>query len=137
MRNGFVYLRVTAVIFAVSGLIGLFLPDQYLDVLFGIEGSVGGRLWGRGFGAAALGLAVVLWVVDQTSTRQLRLGLIGAVVAYALTGLGDLVSVIQGDFEPVAWAFIAFHAAMAILGVIYLARSSPMPPEVAAQASQT
>ena len=79
----------------------------------------------------------MLWVVDQTSTRQLRLGLIGAVVAYALTGLGDLVSVIQGDFEPVAWAFIAFHAAMAILGVVYLARSSTMPPEVAAQASQT
>lgn len=136
MKTGFVYLRVTAVIFALSGLIGLFIPDQYLDVLFGIEGSVGGRLWGRPFGAAAIGLSVMLWMVEQ-STRQLRLGLTGAIVAYGLTGLGDIVSVIQGDFEPVAWVFVAFNLVMATLGAIYLARPSPMPSEVNAQASQT
>lgn len=127
MKNGLVYLRVTAVIFAVSGLIGLFMPDQYLDVFFGVEGSVGGRLWGRGFGAAALGLAIVLWVVDQTSKAELRLGLLGAVVAFALTGLGDVVSILQGDFESVAWAFVAFNAAMATIGTLYLAKSGRMP----------
>lgn len=127
MKSGLVYLRVTAVIFAVSGLIGLFIPDQYLDVLFGIEGSVGGRLWGRGFGATAIALAAMLWMVDHTATRELRLGFLGAIVAYGLTGLGDVVSVIQGDFEPVAWAFVAFHVSMASLGAIYMARSGPMP----------
>ena len=100
---------------------------QYLDLLFGIEGSVGGRLWGRGFAAAALGLAVVLWVVDQTSTRELRLGLLGAVTAFALTGVGDVVSILQGDFEPVAWAFVAFHTVMATIGATYFARSGPVP----------
>ncbi len=127
MKTGLVYLRVTAAIFAVSGVIGLIIPDQYLDVLFGIGGSVGGRLWGRGFGAAAIGLAVVLWMVDQTARREIRLGLVGAVVAYGLTGLGDVASVIQGDFAPVAWAFVAFNAGMASLGAIYLNRSSAVP----------
>ncbi len=127
MRNGSLYLRVTAVIFAVSGLIGLLVPDQYLDVLFGIGGSVGGRLWGRGFGAAAIGLAVVLWMIDRTATRELRLGLAGSVVAYGLTGLGDVVSVTQGDFEPVAWTFVALNAVMAALGAIYLTRSNAKP----------
>ncbi len=129
MRTGFVYLRVTSVVFGVSGLIGLFLPDQYLDVLFGIGGSVGGRLWGRGFGAAAIALAAVWWMVDTTASRDLRLGLVGAIVAYGLTGLGDVVSVIQGDFGPVAWAFVAFHAVMAGLGAIYLTRSRSLPSE--------
>ncbi len=127
MKTGFVYLRVTAVIFAVSGVIGLIIPDQYLDALFGIGGSVGGRLWGRGFGAAALGLAVLLWMVDRTAPRELRLGLAGAVVVFGLTGLGDVISVIQGDFEPLAWAFVAFHAVMAALGAVYLARARPTP----------
>ena len=126
MKSGLVYLKVTAVIFAVSGLIGLLIPDQYLDLLFGIEGSVGGRLWGRGFGATAIGLAIVLWMVDQTSMRELRLGLAGAVVAFGLTGLGDLVSVLQSDFEPMAWAFVVFNAVMASLGAIYFALSGRM-----------
>ena len=116
-------------IFAVSGLIGLFIPNQYLDLLFGIQGSADGRLWGRAFGAAAIGLAVVMWMVDQTTTRELRVGLIGAVLTYGLTGLGDVVSVLQGDFEPVAWIFVAFNAVMASVGVICFARLGQVPQE--------
>lgn len=126
MKSGLVYLRAAAVIFAISGLIGLLMSDQYLDVLFGIDGSVGGRLWGRGFGAAAIGLAIVLWMTDQSSTRELRLGFLGAAAAFALTGLGDVVSVLRGDLEPIAWAFVALNAAMATLGAIYFALSGRM-----------
>lgn len=127
MRNGRVYLRVTTVIFAVSGLIGLLMPDQYLDLFFGIEGSVGGRLWGRAFGAAAIGLVVVWWMADQNSTRELRLCLLGAVAAFGLTGLGDVVSIVQGDFTSVAWAFVALNAVMATFGG-YLLRSVRLEP---------
>lgn len=119
MRSGVVFFRMVAVIFLVSGAIGVLAPDQYIALL-GADASVGGRLWGRAFGAAGLAFGAVLWMLEPRTARERRLGAVGAIVAISLTGLTDLISVVGGDLPTTGWAFVAFNAAMAGSGAYYL-----------------
>lgn len=117
--TGNLYLKITGVVFMASAVISVVIPDPYIELL-GVEGSTGGRLWGRGFGAVAAGFAVILFMINPLEHRQRRLGLAGAVIAYALTGLTDIVSVTQRDLPTYGWGFVAFNALMTGLGFYYL-----------------
>lgn len=124
--TGNLYLKITGVIYLMSALIGVVIPDPYIQLL-SVEASTGGRLWGRAFGAVAAGFAVILFTLDPHDSHQRKIGLIGAVIAYTLTGLTDIVSVIQGDLPPYGWGFVAFNALMTGLGIYYLNRPANEP----------
>lgn len=120
MSRSRVYFRLVAVIFIASGLIGIVIPDQYI-ALVGVDPSVGGRLWGRAFGAASLAIWTMFWMMDPVAhRRERRIGAIGAVLAFGLTGLTDVVSVIGGDLPSYGWGFVVFNAAMAALALSLL-----------------
>lgn len=120
MRSGSVYFRFVAFVFIVSGLLGLIFPDQYMS-LMDIGASVGGRLWGRAFGAVSLGFGAMFWVMDPGGDQRVRkTGAIGAALAFGLTGIGDVVSLVTGDLPAYGWGFVAFHAVMVGLALYYL-----------------
>ena len=125
MKSGVVYFRFVAIVLIVFGVLALLLPDQYLSML-GADASTGGRLWGRAFGAVSLAFGVMIWMLDPAShQRQRRIAASGAALAFALTGLTDVVSVISGDLPPVGWTFVAFNAAMVGLALYYWATPAP------------
>ena len=95
MRAAVVYIRVVAIVFLIFGVIALVVPDGYLALL-GADASVGGRLWGRAFGAAAVTFGAVLWELSRGDPAGVRLAARAAVLVFGLTGLADLLSVVQG-----------------------------------------
>jgi hypothetical protein len=98
--------------FIVSALLGLIFPDQYVSPM-DVDASVGGRVWGRAFGAVSLGLGAMLWMMGPSGDqRAMRIGGIAAALAFGLTGIGDAVSVIAGHLPAYGWGFVAFHAVM-------------------------
>lgn len=125
MKSGVAYFRVVAILLILFGIIGMGFVDQY-DSLLGVEASVGGRLWGRGFGATAVGFGVMLWMLDPASDqRQRKIGAIGAALAFGLTGLTDVISVVTGDMPVYGWAFVALNAVLAGLALYYLFTPAP------------
>jgi hypothetical protein len=134
MRAAVVYVRIVAIVFLVFGVIAAAVPDGYI-VLLGADASVGGRLWGRAFGAVAVAFGAVLWELPRKGPSGVRLAARAAVVAFGLTGLVDLLSVLQSDLPTIGWGFVAFNAAMAGLGASYAATAgraaspSAPPPE--------
>lgn len=127
MRSGLVYFRFVALVFIVSGLLGLVLPDQYMS-LMDVGASVGGRLWGRAFGAVSVALGVMFWMMDPSGDpRARRVGAIGAALAFGLTGIGDVVSLVTGDFAAYAWAFVAFNAVVVALALALYCLRTPAP----------
>lgn len=106
------YFRLVAVIFIVSGIIGMVAPDGYLSSL-AVDASVGGRLWGRAFGAVSLAFGVMFWMMNPAvHRREQRIGVIGAALAFGLTALTDIVSVVAGDLPSYGWVFVAVNAVM-------------------------
>jgi hypothetical protein len=118
MSAGVVYVRIVAIVFLVFGVIALAVPDRYVALL-GADASVGGRLWGRAFGAAAVTLGACLWELSRGDPAELRLAARAAVLVFGLTGLADLLAVVQGDLPTIGWVFVAFNAAMAGLGASF------------------
>lgn len=126
MRTGVVYFKFVAIVFVLSGFLGLVLADEYISLL-GADSSVGGRLWGRAFGAASVAIGVMFWMTDPSRDRRSkRVGAVGAALAFGLTGFGDVVSVLAGDMLTYAWAFVAFNAAMFGLALYYLFTPAPL-----------
>jgi len=125
MRSGFVYFRFLAVSWIVVGLLGLVFPDQYSSML-GVEASVGGRVWARGFGAVSVGFGAVFWILEPSSDqRARRAGAIGAALAFGLTGIGDVISLVAGDMPTYAWALVAFNVVMVALALYTLFPPAP------------
>jgi hypothetical protein len=117
MRTGLVYFKIVAIVYILSGIIGLVFADQYVS-LMGVDASVGGRLWGRAFGAVSVGFGVLYWVMNPSDDRRFRkIGAIGAVLTFGLTGLTDIVSVLAADLPAYGWAFVAFNAVMVALAL--------------------
>jgi hypothetical protein len=114
------YFKLVAVIFIGLGVVAAVAPDQYISLL-GVDPSVGGRLWGRAFGAASLGLGVVFWLIDPVAERrERRIAAIGAVLAFGFTALTDVVSVVGGDLPAYGWGFVAFNVVMVLLAAMLL-----------------
>lgn len=127
MRTGVAYFRFVAIVFILSGFLGLVFADQYISLL-SADASVGGRLWGRAFGAVSAGFGVMFWMMDPSSDqRARRIGAVGAALAFGLTGLGDVVSVLAGDLPAYGWAFVVFNAVMVGLALYYLFAPAPLP----------
>ncbi len=129
MKTGAVYFRFIAVVFILSGILGLVFADQYISLL-GADGSVGGRLWGRAFGAVSFAFGVMFWMMDPGGDqRARRIGAIGAALAFGLTGLGDVVSALAGDLPAYGWAFVVFNAVMLGVALYYLFTPTPLPAQ--------
>ena len=123
MKSGVAYFRFVAIVFIVSGFLGLVLADQYISLL-SADASAGGRLWGRAFGAVSVGFGVMFWMMNPSGDqRARRIGAVGAALAFGLTGLGDVVSVLTGDLPTYGWGFVAFNAVMVGLALYYLLSS--------------
>jgi hypothetical protein len=103
--------------------------------LLDVEASTGGRLWGRGFGAAALGFGWVLWVLDPSVDRERRVAASGAAVAFIATALTDAAGTVSREFtSPLGWTFVAFNTVMAVLAVLVVA-SAPAKGVVVVEGS--
>ena len=122
MKSGVAYFRFVAIVLIVFGIIGLVFPDEYISLL-GVDASAGGRLWGRAFGAVSVGFGVMFWMMNPSGPRARRIGAVGAALAFGLTGLGDVVSVLTGDLPTYGWGFVAFNAVMVGLALYYLLSS--------------
>jgi putative effector of murein hydrolase len=117
MRNGLIYFKIVAIVYILSGIIGLVFPDQYLS-LFSVGGSVGSRLWGRAFGAVSMGFGIMYWTMTPSDDqRAKKIGTVVAALAFGLTGLTDVVSVLAGDLPVFGWAFVAFNAVLVWLAL--------------------
>jgi hypothetical protein len=120
MRSGIVYFRFVAIAWIAAGLFGLVFPDLYSSLL-GVEASVGGRVWARGFGAVSVGFGAMFWLMEPSSDqRTKRTAAIGAALAFGLTGIGDIVALVAGDSPTYAWALVAFNVVMVGLAFYYL-----------------
>lgn len=120
MRSGFVYFRFAAIAWIVAGLFGLVFPDLYSSLL-GVEASMGGRVWARGFGAVSVGFGAIFWLLEPSSDqRTRRAAAIAAALAFGLTGIGDVVSLAAGDSPTYAWALVAFNALMLALALFWM-----------------
>jgi hypothetical protein len=120
MRTGFIYFRFVAIAWIGAGLFGLVLPDLYSSLL-GVEASVGGRVWARGFGAVSVAFGAIIWLLEPSSDqRTRRAAATGAALAFGLTGIGDIVSLVAGDSPINAWALVAFNAVMVVLALFYM-----------------
>lgn len=115
-----IYFKLVAIIFLAFGIVAAIAPDQYISLL-DVDASIGGRLWGRGFGAASLGLGAMFWLIDPVAQRrERRIGAISAVLVFGVTALTDVVSVVGGDLPTYGWSFVAFNAVMVVLAVALL-----------------
>jgi hypothetical protein len=120
MRSGLVYFRFVAIAWIAAGLFGLVFPDLYSSLL-GVEANVAGRVWARGFGAVSVGFGAILWLSEPSSDqRTRRSAAVGAALAFGLTGVGDVVSLVAGDSPTYTWALAAFNALMVALALYYL-----------------
>jgi hypothetical protein len=120
MRSGFIFFRFVAVSWIVAGLFGLVFPDQYSSLL-GAEVSIGGRVWARGFGAVSVGFGALFWMIEPSSDqRERRAGAIGAALAFGLTGIGDVVSLLAGDSPTYTLVLVAFNVVMVVLALYYM-----------------
>jgi hypothetical protein len=112
--------RIVAITFLAFGLVAAVFPDQHVSLL-GADASIGGRLWGRAFGAASLDLGAMFWLIDPVAQRrERRIGAIGAVLVFGVTALTDAVSVVGGDLPGYGWSFVAFNAVIVVLAVMLL-----------------
>ena len=126
MKSGTIYFKFAAIIFILSGVLGLVLADQYISLL-SADASVGGRLWGRAFGAVSGAVGVMFWVIDPSGDKRARqVGGVVAALAFGLTGIGDAVSVLGGDMPAYGLAFVGFYAAMVALALYYLLTPPPL-----------
>lgn len=133
MKSGTLYFKFAAIIFILSGFLGLLLADQYISLL-SADASVDGRLWGRAFGAVSVAVGVMFWIIDPSDDQRARqVGGAVAALAFGLTGIGDVVSVLGGDMPAYGWAFVGFNAAMVALAIYYLLT----PPPIAASRINT
>jgi len=122
MKFEVIYFKVVAIIYILSGILGLFFADQYISLL-DADASTGGRLWARAFGAVSVGFGVMYWMMNPSKDQRARkIGAVGAALTFGLTGLTDLISVLTGDLPPVGWGFIAFHVVMVGLAINLLFR---------------
>lgn len=117
MRWTGTYFKVVALVFVAFGAVASVMPDLYIALL-DVAASAGGRLWGRAFGAASLGLGAIFWMIDPAIQRERRIGAIGAVLVFGVTALTDAISVVGGDLPTYGWGFVVFNGLMVFLALI-------------------
>jgi len=113
---------VTAVMEAGAGLGLLIAPAPVLRLLFGAADIQTGVALARVAGAALVSLGAAAWWArddhDSPASRALASGLLiynTAIVALVLTGT-------LGALDPVLWALVAVHGAMAVWCVMVATR---------------
>ncbi len=120
------YFTIAAILAIIYGIGFLAIPANLL-VLYGAPAQPEPRLvlTTQYFGAALLGLGLMLWFVrDCKETATVRGVLIGNVISdvvgFLVTGWG----MIQGLLNATAWSSLVVYALLA-LGALYLLLASP------------
>jgi hypothetical protein len=119
------YLTIAAVLAIIYGIGFLIIPANLL-VLYGTPNPDQRIiLTAQYFGAALLGLGLILWFVrnctDTATVRGVLIGsVIGDVVGFLVTGWGMM----QGLLNATAWSSLAIYGLLA-LGALYLLLASP------------
>jgi hypothetical protein len=124
--NAKLYLTIAAILAIIYGIGFLLIPANLL-VLYGAPIGPEPRLilTAQYFGAALLGLGLIVWFVrDCKETATLRgvlMGsVIGDVVGFLVTGWGMR----QGLLNATAWSSLVLYALL-ILGAVYLLLAAP------------
>jgi hypothetical protein len=123
--NAKLYLTIAAVLGIIYGIGFLIIPANLL-VLFGTPNPDPRIiLTAQYFGAALLGLGLVVWFVrdckDAATVRGVLIGsVIGDVVGFLVTGWGMM----QGLLNATAWSSLVIYGLLA-LGALYLLVASP------------
>jgi len=116
------YLIIAGILAILYG-VGFLLVPANLLVLYGAPVNPDGRLvlTTQYFGAALLGLGLVLWFVEAATLRGVLIGsVIADVVGFLITGWG----MIQGLLNATAWSSLVIYGLLA-LGALYLLVASP------------
>jgi len=116
------YLIIAGILAILYG-VGFLLVPANLLVLYGAPVNPDARLvlTTQYFGAALLGLGLVLWFVEAATLRGVLIGsVIADVVGFLITGWG----MIQGLLNATAWSSLVIYGLLA-LGALYLLVASP------------
>jgi hypothetical protein len=122
-RNRKMFLLVTALVEAATGLCLLFLPAVLFIVLLGLEHAAADTIFvGRLAGAAVLAIGTASWVARADARTPAQLGLLIGVLIYdaaaaMLLAFAGLILKMNG---VLLWPAVAIHAILAVWCLICL-----------------
>ena len=113
-----------AIITALFGLGFLLIPDGVLS-LYGAATDEAGRLTGRFFGSALIGLAIIYFVAPDMAGGTVLTGLLWAgLIINALDLVLALIGTTGGVLNAVGWASVVLHILLGA-GFAYLLFARP------------
>lgn len=113
-----IFLKVTAVVATVYGIVGVLLPN-FLLTNYGVSSDAAVILMTRFFGATLIAWGLVVWLVsDSTDWVALRGVLVAAVVADSIGLIVSLIGTIAGTMNAMGWSAVLIYAVFG-LGALY------------------
>jgi len=126
-RDRKLFLSVTAVVEAATGLCLLFLPAVLFAILLGLDNAAAAAIFvGRLAGAALLAIGVASWMARTDTRSPAQLGLLTGIFIYnvAASTLLGLAGALLKMAGVLLWPAVALHAVLAVWCFICLRRGS-------------
>ncbi len=116
-RNRELFLSVTALVEAATGLCLLILPVVLFAVLLGLDPATADAIFvGRLAGAALLAIGVASWIARVDERTSAQLGLLTGILVYnaAATPLLAYAGAVLKMAGVLLWPAVALHAILAV-----------------------
>ena len=124
--NRSMFLTIAAVLYAVSGLGQLFIPD-YVASTVGTSLNPGGMISMRLVGVALIGFALIFWWVrERTDSPEMTAILRASAAAQAITLIIALYATTTGIWSAAGWSAVVMHILLAA-GFGYFAMGKRKP----------
>jgi hypothetical protein len=112
------FLKVTAVVAAIYGIVGVLAPS-FLLANYGVSTEAAVILMTRFFAATLIGWAVVIWLLsDCTDWVALRAALAAHVVGDAVGLLVAIFGTVAGTMNAMGWSAVLIYVVFG-LGALY------------------
>lgn len=113
-----ILLVITAIVAFVFGIAFIFMPSQVYSQ-YGIESNLNLNFMGQIFGAALLSLALISWLVRNTTDPVARRAVVVAFFIGETVGfIVSLIAQIRGAMNALGWSVVAIYLLLA-LGFAY------------------
>jgi len=112
------FLKFTAVVAAIYGIVGVLFPS-FLLANYGVSTEASVILMTRFFGVTLIAWGLAIWLVsDSTDWVALRGVLVAAVIADAIGIVVSVVGTVAGTMNTMGWSSVLIYAVLG-LGASY------------------
>jgi uncharacterized membrane protein len=109
-----ILLVITAIVAFVFGIAFIFVPSQVYSQ-YGIESNLNLNYMGQIFGAALVGLAIIAWLVRNTTDPVARRAVVVAFFLSEAVGfIVSLIAQIRGAMNALGWSVVAIYLLLAL-----------------------